>query len=221
MRFLKIVFKGWTSTPRDNTARVGTTNCLMTPTYSMLIGLIECCVGKRLELEGLKIGFHYKNQEPFIDMETTHRFELSAKRQIIPNKKGTSITNRTSHTYPELTLFINRLDYKKYFEKPVGIPCIGRSQDLVWIENISEIEGEFSNEGEVNSGMFFMDDYFGAGEIIRCADAFIDNEGVGNGRSPYRLRTFISSSITQSVKSNKNNIFHSESLDKDVYIYEF
>lgn len=221
MKILKIDFKGWTATPRDPTTKIGTINCLMTPSYSMLIGLIECCVGEKINVKGLKLGFWYCFDRDFSDLETTRRLQRSPDSGNLSKNKDMSVTLRKSHVIPQLTLFLNRLEYKQYFESPVGIPSLGQSQDLIWIEKITVVDGKRVSSGTFSSGMVLMSDGIAAGEIVRCADSFVENE-IGEGRHPRHPNIFISiNGECQNYKSKKNNIFTSKQLEEDVYLYQF
>jgi CRISPR-associated Cas5-like protein len=220
-KLLKIDFAGWTATPRDPIVKIGTINTLLTPTYSMLIGLIECCVGQTIDVTGLMLGFWYSYERDYADLETTHRLKRDPNSGRLEKNEDDSVTKRMGHVAPTLSLFINRLEYKPYFYAPVGIPCLGQSQDLIWIEKITEIEGELSDTGKLTSGLVLLQDALVAGEVIRCVDAYIERN-IGLGRAFRKQDTFIAcNGSLQEIKSKRKNIFHSEQMSSDVYLYEF
>jgi CRISPR-associated protein Cas5t len=220
LKLLRIDFEGWTATPRDPVVKIGTINTLLTPTYSMLVGIIECCTGSIIDKNDFKIGFWYNFDREFKDLETTHRLQRDPKSGKLSENKETSITNRKSQIKPELSLFINRIEYEKYFKVPAGIPCLGQSQDIMWIKSISLIEGKLANSGKIKSGMILLSDSLAAGEVIRCVDSYIEND-IGYGRNFRKQDAFIASNFEQEIKSKRNNIFISDSLDSGVYLYEF
>jgi len=56
--FLEVKLKGWTATPRLPFILSGNAICMPTPSYSMLLGMIGCCLGRIVEAREVNIGFY-------------------------------------------------------------------------------------------------------------------------------------------------------------------
>ena len=77
---LEIKFSGWTATPRMPFVLSGNALCLPVPTYSLLLGMIGCCLGRVVDSKEVKIGFHYSYDTNAADLETRQRLEFDGKK---------------------------------------------------------------------------------------------------------------------------------------------
>lgn len=131
--FLEVQFVGWTATPRLPFILSGNAICMPTPSYSILLGMIGCCLGRIVEADEVDIGFYYAYDASGNDLETRHR--LVYKGKLKAHSKGTDAYSREFHTKPTLTVWLNRTDWLDYFKYPIGTPSLGRSQDLLKIKS--------------------------------------------------------------------------------------
>lgn len=136
--FLEVKLVGWTATPRLPFVLSGNAVCMPTPSYSMLLGMIGCCLGRIVEANEVDIGFHYKYDNSANDLETRHRLAFDGK--LKPHGKGTDAYNREFHVNPVLTIWLSRTDWLDYFKYPIGAPSLGRSQDLLSIKSAKNIK---------------------------------------------------------------------------------
>jgi len=198
-KFVHATVRGLTSTFRIPLIVSGKSLCAPVPFYSAILGFLGCCAGRNISPRELRIGFEYSwGGDPAVnlvglDMETTHRFELKNNR-LKSNPKGNSIRYYEFHTFPVLELFLSNLDFVDYLKHPVGIPTLGRSQDLAWIENVEIVDAHKKAAGIVGTTLmpFPQRDREGnelGGRILRLPE-FFDNSQLGATRIPHNLRLF-------------------------------
>lgn len=187
IRLLYIPFRGWTASPRQPRILSGNAVVMPVPSYSMLLGLIGCCLGRLVSPSEVRIGFEYHVDEVInSDMETTHRLEFDGKK-IKPNAKGTAVKNREFHAQPRLSLFVDRPDWREFFESPVGIPCLGQSQDLLWsdLRSIQEITVTSVSEGNFGHTLIPGLHTSIPGRILRLVESYDDQASTPRqGRIP-------------------------------------
>ena len=102
-KLLEVQFSGWTATPRMPFILSGNALCLHTPSYSLLLGLIGCCLGRIVTSDEANIGFRYSYDTIGTDLETRQRLEFNGKK-IKAHTKGSDAYNREFHTSPKLTI---------------------------------------------------------------------------------------------------------------------
>lgn len=208
MEFLQIKMKGWTATPRMPFIISGNAICLPVPTYSLLLGLIGCCVGRVVDFEEVSIGFRYAFDQMAKDKETRNRLEVARSGKLIPHSKGKDAYDREFHTRPSLLLWLNRLDWQTYFENPVGTPALGRSQDLLQISGTQQVTARPISDGELCGTLvpFRPGDRL-PGQIIQCAEAFREKDEIGTGRVSTRSRIFLAIHHDQKVQAKIGNLY--------------
>ena len=219
---LEIKFAGWTATPRMPFVLSGNAVCLHTPTYSLLLGIIGCCLGRIVDSNEVQIGFHYAFDSVANDLETRQRLEFDGKK-IKKHTKGTDAYLREFHVLPKLTIWISRLDWKNYFISPIGTPSLGRSQDILKIESVREITIKSVAETEVSGCMLpFKSSMQVGGQLVQLAEAYIENEEVGSGRRAIRTGIFISIPHDNNAKVKMPNLYLTEEENpKGFYLHHF
>lgn len=220
---LEIQFSGWTATPRMPFILSGNAICLPVPTYSLLLGMIGCCVGRMILPYEVKLGFHYSFDATSIDLETRQRLEFDGKR-IKKHQKGSDAYPREFHINPCLTLWINRLDWREFFLNPIGTPSLGRSQDIMKITGVREIKVVSVSEVSKISGTLlpFSSNMQVAGQLVQLADAYLENEEVGSGRTPLKTKIFIAIPQDSFNKVQMDNLFATtEENPKSFYLHSF
>lgn len=219
---LEIQFIGWTATPRLPFVLSGNAICLPTPTYSLLLGIIGCCIGRIVNALEVQIGFHYVYDETGNDMETRHRLEFDGKR-VKKHAKGTDAYVREFHVAPHLTIWINRVDWQEHFLNPAGTPSLGRSQDILKIESVRQVTVERVEEGVISGCMLpFSSGLQIGGQLVQLAEAFQENEEVGGGRKATRTRVFMSIPHDNTTKIKFPNLYQTkESTPINFYLHNF
>lgn len=190
---LEVKFEGWTATPRMPFILSGNAICMATPSYSMLLGLVGCCLGRTVEPEEVRLGFRYSFDDTAEDVETRHRLVHDGKK-IKSHAKGTDAYRREFHVNPKLTLWLDRLDWEEFFRYPVGAPALGRSQDLLKIKqkDVRKVETEPVSSAKISGCMLpFMGEMKLAGQLVQLAEAYRENPAVGGGRVSTVSRIFL------------------------------
>jgi CRISPR-associated protein Cas5t len=225
---LEVQFKGWTSTPRMPFVLSGNAMCMPVPSYSTLLGLVGCCLGRPVEPEEVRIGFRYEFDSVAKDIETRQRLEYDGKK-IKPHYKGSDAYPREFHINPKLTIWLDRLDWEAFFQSPIGSPALGRSQDLLKIVSIEKIEMASVKSGIVNGCMIPYDSSMQvAGQLVQLSEAYREDEIVGNGRISTASRIFLaiphdSDSFVRRELSHPN-LFQSPKMMKEgsaIYLHEW
>ena len=221
-KVLEIQFSGWTATPRMPFILSGNAVCMHTPSYSLLLGMIGCCLGRNINANEVKIGFKYAYDTIAQDLETRQRLEFDGRR-VKQHSKGSDAYNREFHTSPELIIWTDRLDWKAYFENPVGTPSLGRSQDILKIKSVKEVEIESVNKARISGCMLpFTAGLQVGGQLVQLAESYRENEAVGSGRTPVSSKTFISIPYDNEVEVAFVNLYKTvEGSAQCFYLHEF
>lgn len=193
MELLEIEMEGWTATPRMPFILSGNAICMPTPSYSLLLGLIGCCLGRMVLHSEVRIGFEYSHDGVVAkDIETRQRLENNRGR-IKAHAKGSDAYSREFHVNPRLKLWMDRTDWAEYFRSPVGTPSLGRSQDILSVKSVRTVTAKKAKQGRVHGTMVpFTKGLLIPGQLVQIAEAFRENESVNTGRSPTASRIFIS-----------------------------
>jgi CRISPR-associated protein Cas5t len=220
---LQIEFEGWTATPRMPMILSGNAICLNNPTYSTILGIIGCCMGRLVEGNELAVGFKYSFDNTGTDLETRHRLEFDGKK-IKKNAKGTDAYTREFHLMPKLTIWINRLDWIGFFLNPVGTPCLGQSQDLLRITKVDIVDVAKVNSGKIGGTLIpFNLNTKLAGQLIQVADYYIENDVVGMGRRPNNTKMYLSLNADNFQNIENDNLYKIYGAEEErcIYLNEF
>lgn len=190
-KVLEIKFSGWTATPRLPFVLSGNALCMPVPPYSLVLGIIGCCLGRFVSPQEVKIGYRYDYDTVGVDIETRRRLQFDGKK-IKVHDKGSDAYQREFHVNPRLTVWIDRTDWKEYFENPIGTPALGRSQDLLEINEVAVKEIISVPEAGLTGCMVPFDpEYTIPGQLMQLAEAYEENEAIGSGRTPIRSSMFV------------------------------
>lgn len=219
---LEVQLKGWTATPRMPFVLSGKALCLPVPTYSSLLGLIGCCLGRLVEGKEVQIGFRYVFQSTATDLETRQRLEFDG-RKIKTHSKGSDAYVREFHVLPELTLWLDRIDWKDHFKNPIGTPSLGRSQDLLKIEYVRNVKVKTVDEAELSGCMLpFKPELKIGGQLVQLAEAYQENNEVGSGRKAVRTSIFMAVHSDNKEKVKMHNLYQTvEDGAQYFYLHNF
>jgi len=221
-KLLEIKFSGWTATPRLPFILSGNAICMHTPSYSLVLGIIGCCLGRIVLANEVQIGFKYIYDTIAQDMETRQRLEFDG-RKVKSHSKGTDAYTREFHTAPQLTIWIDKLDWKEYFENPIGTPSLGRSQDILKIDSVKIIDVEKANKGNLGGSLLpFTAGLQAGGQLVQLTESYLENEEVGSGRTPQASKVFISIPHDNEAEVTFNNIYKTKT-EKPIafYLHQF
>jgi len=221
-KLLEIQFSGWTATPRLPFILSGNAVCMHTPSYSLVLGIIGCCLGRIVSSNEIRVGFKYTYDTIARDLETRQRLEYDG-RKVKSHSKGTDAYEREFHTSPKLTIWVNRLDWKKYFDSPIGTPSLGRSQDILKIDKVSIVEVEKVDKGKLGGSLLpFTTGLQAGGQLVQLAESYLENEEVGSGRIPKASKVFISIPHDNDAEIVFNNIYKTKAEDAvSFYVHDF
>lgn len=222
-KVLEIKFSGWTATPKMPLILSGNTVCMPTPSYSMLLGVIGCCMGRIISAHEVKIGFHYEYDMIGKDKETRHRLEFDGKK-VKPHTKGTDVYDREFHTLPKLTVWIDRLDWMDSLSNPTGCPSLGCSQDILKIDSVEIKNVKHVNSATISGCMLpFSENLNIGGQLVQLAEYFTENEEIGSGRTANNMGVFISVNFDRpcTVNMDKGLFMIEEKEGKHFYLHSF
>lgn len=135
MKALRVHIQGFTTSFRYPGFIVGFQPTLQIPPLSTIYGLISAAKGQLTTPEDVKIGYIFNTTGKGVDVETI--YELQKGRIAKSN-----IIKREFLYEPELYLYINDIEYSKYFIKPYYPLVLGRSSDLVKVTEVKMISLE-------------------------------------------------------------------------------
>ena len=135
MKFLRILIEGLTASFRYPTFISGFQPTLPIPPLSTIYGLLSAVKGESVTPNDTNVGFVFESEAKSVDLETI--YELKGLKG---NKSN--VANREFLFNPKLYLYLDNLEFKKYFQKPVYPILLGRSSDLAFIKEIKEVNME-------------------------------------------------------------------------------
>ncbi|MCF2138526.1 MAG: type I-B CRISPR-associated protein Cas5b [Candidatus Lokiarchaeota archaeon] len=211
MKLLHVEIKALTASFRLPFALSGSQVTVQVPMYPTILGLISCCAGRPISSQETDIGFIFTHQGTGLDLERFIRWSMNKNKPKL-NTKGAGIRKREYLINPHLDLFLSNLSFKKYFESPVGIPVLGRSQDVAWIEKVSVVDVQAVKEGNIQGSLIPMS-LFGKrtpiGFILRLPEEIKYDQ-------QKRLREISSSNVFVVIPSERNHLTHIE-LDSGLF----
>lgn len=217
--FLEIRFEGWTATPRLPFILAGNALCMQVPSYSTVLGIIGCCLGRLVHQKEVFIGYKYKYDTEAEDLETRHRLEFDG-RNVKSHAKGTDAYKRAFHTNPQLTIWIDKLEWEEYFQTPVGSPSLGQSQDLLVIKSVRKVKATKVDQGVISGCMIpFKGTMETSGQLVQIAESFEENEAIGSGRKSFRSRIFLAIPYDADREIRFENIYKVDNTS--IYIHDW
>lgn len=141
MEALHVLIEGFSASYSYPFLRSGTQLTLPVPPFSSILGNLSACAGRAVGPEETQIAFEFCSRGRTIDLERTRRLQANNKKagQLSDNPEQ-GIAKREFHFCPKLDLYITELAFQRFLHEPVGVPCLGRSQDLGWIQFVRKIE---------------------------------------------------------------------------------
>lgn len=225
-KVLEVQFAGWTATPRMpfviSGGPKGGSVCMPTPSYSLLFGLIGCCLGRLVNISEVSFGFKYSFDSVAKDLERRNRLENKSGK-IKDHPDGSNPYLMEFHTAPKLTLWLNRLDWECYFLNPIGTPSLGRSQDILKIENVRTIDVKLVEEAIISGCMLpFTSDIKVGGQLVQLAEAFKESEEIGGGRIATKTGVFIAISQDNEQLIKIENLYQNQGEGgESFYLHQF
>lgn len=215
MKVLHVRLEAFTSTFKIPFVNSGVMVSAPVPSFSNIVGIISCCKGSWIQKDETMIGFTYNYEGTGRDLETTRRLGVD-KKGILKRVKQNGIAIREFHVNPILDLYLSNIKLRQYFEQPVGVPTLGRSQDITWITEIEEIDIQKKIEGKIKQTLIpFPCEHIG-GRVIRYSDYF-QQGNIGEMRQPDRMTLYqVVPQSEDGVYIRGNNLY---AINNDEVIY--
>ncbi|MGI0091739.1 MAG: CRISPR-associated protein Cas5 [Nitrososphaerales archaeon] len=223
MKALHARFAGFSASFRHPLTLTGMQITTPVPPFSTLLGLMSACAGTVIVPQDTQIGFEFRAAGTDREVERTNRFQY--KRGLLePHKEGQSIMYRQVHFDPVLDLYVTNLNFKRVFEAPASTPCLGRSQDIAWIEFVREVELTPAEEGDI--GPTLLPRPFPVSGLILRLPEWMENSQLGYVRKSGPFGFYMSGVPTDQARMRVKGprLFHpadARSSADVVYIHEW
>lgn len=135
MKFLRVLIEGWTASFRYPAFISGFQPTLPVPPLSTIYGLLSAVKGDFVYPNDVNVGYIFESETKSIDLEFIYEI-----KGLKGNKSN--IVKREFLFNPKLYLYLDNLEFKKYFKNPKYPVLLGRSSDLAMISEIKEIDIE-------------------------------------------------------------------------------
>jgi len=221
MKLLHVHIRGWTATFRLPLLYSGTGLSSPVPPYSTLLGLMGALAGREIFPHETRIGFMFKSEGVAIDIERTTRLKLNRASGRLVEHPERGIAYRQFLVMPQLDLFLDNLAFEKIFQEPQNPLCLGRSQDVAWIEKVKVIIAEPVSAGKVRGTLLPFPQTGVSGQILVLPDYF-NNRTRGYTRTvgklqPYFAVKFATPSIVENVQQGE--LVKVESHEEAIYLH--
>ena len=232
--FLYCRIKGWTATFKmplffSSSGIKSYLPTLTIPPYSTILGILGNIVGKDLNAADMKkIGFMFEYEDKDnIDIEKIISFKLDDNNITIKENRGQSNPSRREFLVrPTLHLFLEDINYfKENIENPFNIPCLGRSQDIAWIDTLNNgkqyeiVEAIEVDKGKINNTLIPFPQEGASGIIYPLVENY-NNFSNGNTRKPSGIKTF--QFINNINEISRSNLFKVSNFEEYViYMHDF
>lgn len=151
MEALHVQLEGFSASYSYPFLKSGTQLTLPIPPLSSILGNLSACSGRQVGPKETLIGVEFESRGTAIDLERTRRLQTDKKYGRLSENPERGVAKREFHVRPRLDLYLTELAFEKSFYEPAGTPCLGRSQDLAWINFIRRIELTPADKGQLGS----------------------------------------------------------------------
>lgn len=229
-KFLYACFCGWTATFKmplffSNTGVKSSMPTMRIPPYTTIVGMLGNMVGRDLTPDEIgRIGFMFEFENMGnVDLEKLESYKLDSKKNILIRNTGT--TNPTRREFlvrPKLHLYIENIElFEPHIQEPSNIPCLGRSQDLAWLETLENgeqyeiVKAEAVLHGKIKNTLIPFSLKGASGIIVPLAD-YYGNFELGFTRKPVNVKPYVL--IEKPATITGANLFRVSNCN-DVVIY--
>lgn len=138
----RIFIRGWTASFRYPAFISGFQPTLPVPPLTTIFGLCSAAVGRLVKPEETAVGYVFTSQGKAVDLETI--YELGD-----PLKAQTNVVRRELLFNPELVLYLSNREMAKAFLRPHYPLLLGRSTEVVMVDEVREITLEEKTEATI------------------------------------------------------------------------
>jgi CRISPR-associated protein Cas5t len=223
MKALHVRFSAFSASFRHPLTLTGVQISTPVPSFSTLLGLIGACAGRMIRPEDTRVGFEFRALTVDREIERTNRFQYK-KGKLQSHREGQSIMYRQVYFNPVLDLYVTNLDLRTFFESPVSTPCLGRSQDVAWIDHVSDIDLLPVEEGDV--GPTLLPRPFPVSGLIIRLPEWMENDRLGFVRRPGPFGFYMCGvpTVAENKRVKGPSLYHpsdSKCVNHVVYLHEW
>ncbi len=163
---------------------------LTVPPYSTILGMLTFAKNEEITPNQTRIGMRYTYKGMARDLEKFHRWKRKSSGRYGYNK--TNIRKRDIHIFPELELVLTNVEFKDIVDLPRRPLFLGRSQDLVAVEDLRIIDAVPVKKGRLHGTLLPIElgqPLPANGMIYNLPEHFDYQEG--RVRRPQNIRTFL------------------------------
>ncbi|ORX22454.1 type I-B CRISPR-associated protein Cas5 [Thermoanaerobacterium sp. PSU-2] len=133
MKVLRVHLVGWTASFRYPIFITGYQPTLPVPPVSTIYGLISAAKGDYVTPLNTKVGYVMRSEAKGVDLETIYMLSTD-------NSAKSNVYKREFLLNPDLYLYLTDLSFKEIFKKPEYPLLLGRSSDLMMVEEVKEVD---------------------------------------------------------------------------------
>ncbi len=216
MKLLHTRLSGWTATFRLPMFYTGTGLSSPLPPYSTILGLLGNLAGRVVEPYETHIGYRFQSTGSDFDLETVRRLKMEKGR--LREQPDRNIAKRQFLVRPQLDLYLDNIEtFRPVLENPANVPCLGRSQDLAWIEMIEEVEAEQVAEGSIQGTLLPFPQPDASGLILVLPDYF-DNAADGYTRNIGKMRSF--QAVLSPAHIRRDDLYRLSLAGECIYLHQ-
>jgi len=176
MQALHVQLEGLSASYSYPFLKSGTQLTLPIPPFSSVLGNLSACSGRQVGPEETRIAVEFKSRGTAIDLERTRRLKTDTKYGRLTENPERGIAKREFHVRPIPDLYLTELSFEKFFYEPVAVPCLGRSQDLAWINFVRLVELTPVGSGNIGPTLVRFPNQQAGGFILPpLADFYLNN----------------------------------------------
>jgi CRISPR-associated protein Cas5t len=216
--------EGYTAFFKHPLTITGTQVSLPCPPYSTILGLLSACAGRVVTYRDTRIGYEFRCSSTEVELERTERLSMEGD-ELKRHREGQGILKRYVHFLPHLDLYLTNLEFGNALKNPASTPCLGRSQDMMWITTVEHVELVPVDSGNIGPTMIPAIKENIPSLIVQCPDWF-DNSLAGRTRiaGPFRRYQAMIPTSESRYAVSMANLYHPSHLanpDDVIYLHEW
>lgn len=168
----------------------GTQLTLPGPPFSSILGNLSACAGRAVAPGETLIAYEFESAGRTLDLERTRRLQTDKRFGRLSDNPERGIAKREFHVRPKLDLYLTQIAFERAFYEPAAAPCLGRSQDLGWINFVRRIELSPIESGRLGSTVVRFPNATVGGLILPPLVDYYMNDKVGFVREAGRYSRY-------------------------------
>jgi CRISPR-associated protein Cas5t len=216
MEALHVQIEAFSATYSYPFLKSGTQLTLPAPPFSSILGNLSACAGRPVGPAETLVGYEFESRGRSLDLERTRRLQTDKRFGRLSDNPERGIGKRQFHVRPKLDLYLSEVSFEGAFYEPAGAPCLGRSQDLGWINFVRRIELGPVDAGKLGPTVVRFPNTVGGLILPPLVDFYInDKAGFVREAGRYSRYQFVQRGL--SVKrTDEFTLYHpSDSADPD------